>query len=177
MTQPAQSVDLTQWIDRERHIISNRSGEIAWNFELGQVTVRAPALNAAVGFFKRVAVELPQVQITLKNDYAAIALVALDGLPLADSNKMLLQVMTEVSNSDWSAPGRGLREIVDAGHAPLLVKSMEGSVRLKRADAARLSVVALDMAGQVAQRALRGADEILLLPDVVYYLIESRKHE
>jgi hypothetical protein len=51
-----------------------------------------------------------------------------------------------------------------------MVKELAGTVKLKRPDAARLKVTALNFNGYPAKDAGTAA-EIKLLPDVVYYLI------
>ena len=89
---------------------------------------------------------------------------------------MLLQMMTEDSNYGWSAPGLGLRPIVDVGGPPIVVKKIGGTVALGRKDTASLRVVPLDFNGYrsrelppfVAGRAFQ------LLPTTLYYLIEEQ---
>ena len=51
---------------------------------------------------------------------------------------MLLQVMSEDNNFGWSAPGQGLRPILDVGGTPLVVRRLEGTVAIGRPDAASL---------------------------------------
>jgi hypothetical protein len=172
-SQAASSLDLASYIDPLRRTIRSRSGELRWNFELGQVTIQAAAINAVIGFLGEHPVELPQAWFQLGNDYASVALVALDGQPLGTSQQILLQVMTEVTNTGWSAPGKGVRPIADVGHAPLLVRNVAGSVGLTRPDASALRVTALDANGQATQRFAGNAEHITLLPNVLYYLIET----
>jgi hypothetical protein len=64
----------------------------------------------------------------------------------------------------------GVRKIVSIGHDPWLVRRFEGTVRFKRADAARLKVTALDENGEPVKPA-GTADAIALAPTVLYYLI------
>jgi hypothetical protein len=90
---------------------------------------------------------------------------------------MLLQVATEASNTDWSAPGQGLRKIINAGGPPIVVRNIAGVVRLTRPDSSGLRVTALDISGAVVQRYRGSAAEIALLPDTFYYLIEPAKTE
>jgi hypothetical protein len=71
------------------------------------------------------------------------------------------------------AEGHGRREIVNPGGSPILLRNVEGTVRLKRTDAATLAVTALNINGVRTRRALSGAELIVLLPDAPYYLIEK----
>ena len=68
-----------------------------------------------------------------------------------------------------SPPARILR-IVSIGKNPWLVKELQGTVRFKRPDAARLKVTALDGNGD-ALKPLGSASEIRLQPNTLYYLI------
>jgi hypothetical protein len=47
-------------------------------------------------------------------------------------------------------------------------------VALKRQDASRMQVTALDFNGYPRRLAKSGANRIVLLPDVLYYLIELK---
>ncbi len=66
--------------------------------------------------------------------------------------------------------GGGAKKILSIGRDPWLVRKLQGIVKLRRGDAARLRVTALDANGQRAGDAGTGA-EILLLPDRIYYLV------
>ena len=86
---------------------------------------------------------------------------------------MLLQVMTEDSNTGWSAPGQGLRTIVAIGGPPLIVRTLVGHVRFKPTGGPPLRVKALDLNGYPVGAAIRaGNNELELLPTTLYYLIE-----
>ena len=112
--------------------------------------------------------------VTSQLDYGAITLVALDGLPIATSKKLLLQVMSEDKNWGWkTAPGdKGLMRIESLGGAPILVKNINGTVNLTRPDAASLTIMALDANGYPTTKS-GNAKAIQLLPGTLYYLIEK----
>ena len=137
------------------------------------MTVDAPSAQGATGFLSRAgAIKLGMLTIQSPLEYGAILLVALDGQPLALSHKMLLQVMSEESNFGWSAPGQGLRQILDVGGPPIVVKRLAGTLALDRPDAAALKVQPLDSNGYPASPAAmpgRGtadaAPDDSLLPD------------
>jgi hypothetical protein len=108
-------------------------------------------------------------------DYGSILLVSMDDQPLAASRKMLLQIMSEDENFGWSAPGSGLRPIVDVGGPPIVVRRFAGEVSLTRSDAASLRVTPLDWGGRPnrAAPAFRDARQIRLAPTTIYYLLEK----
>ena len=174
-------------IDRDHKVVRSATGQLALDYGRGVVTVNAPCAQGAAGFLAAVgAVTLSDVTLDLQDEYGAVVVVSLDGKPLAESGRMLLQVMTEEKHTGWKtepapAGGRGggaaggapsLR-IVNAGGPPLLVRKMAGTVSLKRADAPTLKVTALDFNGYARQQVQGGAGRIALLPDCLYYIIEK----
>ena len=176
VTEHPQHVSLTNlanFIDRKNHILRSATGELLWDWGVGVATVKATCVQAAIGFLGRVGrIELPEMEAAMDNDYAALTLVALDDEPIRTSKRILLQVVTEAANAGWLAPGMGLRVIENAGHPPIVVRQISGVVQLKRRDAAQMKVLGLDINGYPLRRAKSGADHIVLLPDVLFYLIE-----
>lgn len=155
-------------------VIQSRNQQLSWDFAAGIAQLNAPGANAAVGFLGRKGrIDLTSMSVSLVNDYATVALVALDGATLDQSRRMLLQVMSEVTNMGWQAPGQGLRPIVDTGAAPILTREIQGIVTLRRADAATLKVTALDASGQPTQIWQKSEAGIVLLPSTLYYLLEA----
>ena len=67
-------------------------------------------------------------------------------------------------------PGEGTRRITSIGHDPWLVREIRGTVKFRRADASSLKVTALDANGYPVKQA-GTADDIRLLPNVLYYVI------
>jgi hypothetical protein len=172
----SKAVDLSSFIDRERKIVRSITGELSWDYGRGLVTIDAPAAQGATGFLAKAGrLSLADLTIESSIDYGSILLVAMDGRPLASSRRMLLQVMSEDTNSGWSAPGTGVRSIVDVGGPPLVVKNLDGHVSLKRADASTLKVRALDFNGYATGTKLpaKGARDIALSPKTFYYLVEK----
>lgn len=164
--------DLSRFIDRGARTVRSQTGELLWDYGAGRVTVNAPAAQGVTGFLQKAgAVSLRDVTIRGGMEYGTVLLVALDGRPLRESGKMLLQVMSEDSNYGWEAPGSGPREIKSTGAAPIVVKKMSGTVSLPRKDADRLRVTALDFNGY-RKKPLGSARSIALQEATLYYLIE-----
>lgn len=101
-----------------------------------------------------------------------IILVSLDGKPLRNSGRMLLQVMSEERPAGFQTEeqGKGVKRIVDIGRDPWLFKDLGGTVQLKRKDAPSLKVLALDFNGYPVNT-IGSADTIQLHPDTLYYLL------
>ena len=168
--------DTSRLIDRARKVVASSTGELRLDYGKGVLTIDAPSAQGAGGDLKAAGrVETKDLSIASNLDLIHVVAVALDGKPLASSGKILLQVMTEEKPSGFRAEpsGPGEKRIVSIGRDPWLVREAEGTVRLKRPDAAKLKVVALDPNGDPA-RTFGDASEIRLDPRTVYYLIAPR---
>ena len=172
---PSRGPDLSALIDRRAKRVRSLTGELNWDYGRGLLTVDAPSAQGATGFLSRAGtIKLGMLTIQSSLEYGAILLVAMDGQPLALSHKMLLQVMSEESNFGWSAPGQGLRPILEVGGPPIVVKRLAGTLAINRPDAAALRVQPLDPNGYPASSAASlGGGRLTLLPTILYYLIEK----
>ncbi len=127
---PADSfaADLTDHIDHDQGIVRSNTGEIILDHQRGVLTVDAPKAQAAAGFLNRTdPIRLADVQITSGNDYAAVQVVSLDTLDLAESRHVLVQAATvarphgfEEKPAQWSRDNRGFEgfEITNLGSSP-----------------------------------------------------------
>ncbi len=160
-------------VDRSRQHVSSSTGELRLDYGKGLLTIDAPAAQGASGALREgKTVKLKDLTIQSPLELGHIVAVSLDGQPLATSQRILLQAMSEEKATDFRTEpaSAGTRRIVGIGHDPWLVKEIEGVVQFHRADASRLTASALDPNGEPARR-VGTANEIRLAPDVVYYLI------
>jgi hypothetical protein len=120
------------------------------------------------------AVELKDLIVQSAMPLGHIVAVSLDGRPLAESRRILLQVMSEEKSAGFrTEPAEGgVQKIAGIGRDPWMVASIGGTVKLKRADAARLKVTALDANGDPV-RAVGAAEGLELAPTTLYYLIQG----
>ena len=172
----AQVEALQRFIDRRERTVRSQTGELSWDWERGLVTLNAPSAQGAAGFLSRAGrIVLGEVAIVSPLAYGSVLLVALDGRPIRDSRRLLLQVMSEDTNAGWSAPGQGMRLLVDPGGPPILIRKLAGHVSLTRPDAGTLKVRPLDLAGYPVAGAASTttAADLTLLPTTLYYLIEK----
>ena len=167
--------DLSPFINRTAKIAKSQTGELEWNWSNGVVKLTAPAAQGLIGFLAAAGkADLPDATIESAQDYGTILLVALDGLPIATSTKLLLQVMSEEKPFGWTTDvTTGPRTITNAGSAPIMVRNLAGVVNLKRADAASLRVTALDFNGYRTSAPVQAAASITLGVATPYYLIEK----
>jgi hypothetical protein len=155
--------------------VRSATGELTLDYGKGLLTIDAPAAQGASGALLEAGqIELTDLVLSSTMPLGHIVAVALDGRPLAKSQKILLQVMSEEKASGFRTEpvGDGAMRIVDIGQDPWLVKELQGSVRFKRADAARLKVTVLDFNGY-PQDAVGTAAEITLRPQTMYYLVAN----
>lgn len=170
---PSHTFDLSRYIDRRASRVRSATGELLWDYAIGKVVIDSPRAQGITGFLREArTVQTRDAIFVSPMEHGSILLVSLDGLPLAESSRMLLQVMSEDQPFGWrtSAPD-GFRELLSVGQAPMTVRNISGTVRLRRADAAQLRVTALDHNGYTARPA-GNASAIELIPNCLYYLIE-----
>ena len=142
---PAKSrtVDLTKLIDEKARIIRSNTGELNLDYGKNLCTLNAPKAQGVTGFFgKQNSVQLADVDIKCTNDYATILAVSLDGKPLRNSGKILVQVGTKCRPTDWrqsptkiKLEGReidGFR-VDDFGKAPWQVVKAQAEITVRNA--------------------------------------------
>ena len=109
----SQAVNLSEFIDRETGIVRSLTGQIEMNFRRGVCTVKADKFAGVCGFLKEASrdatpdgtgggFDLGTVKIRSGNEYAAIAVVAMDDAPLAASKQILVQVGTTARLTGWA---------------------------------------------------------------------------
>lgn len=168
--------DIDQYWDENKQLIHHSNGQIEWDYGKGLFEVHAEGANAVVGFLNvKDAIDLPDVTIKTPLEFGAIALVSLDKKPLAESKRMLLQVMSEQRATGWTegeTDAKGFTRIIDPGGYPMQTKALEGAITFKREDAQVLRITPLHENFVPAGPATRGPT-LVLRPDVFYYLIEG----
>ena len=168
-------VDLAPFIDHARQTVVSSTQELKLDYGAGLMTINAPSAQGVNGNLKTAGdINLKDLTIHSGLDLAQIIAVSLDGKPLVQSEKILLQVMTEEKATGWQEQdeGNGLKHITSIGHDPWTVKSFNGTVKFKRADAAAMKVTALDYNGYPSNDSGTAA-EVKLAPTTVYYLIHK----
>ncbi len=168
------SDDLSRYIDNDAKRMTSSAGDWTWDYKTGLLAIEADSAQGACGFLRWAgAIDTGDLTITSPMNYGAIVAVALDGKPIAESGRILLQVISQAQDYGYKAvPATGMRKIVDRGTPPIILRNIQGTVSLKRPDAAGLTVTALDFNGYPTQTTT-GATKIDLSPDVLYYVIEK----
>lgn len=163
--------DLTSLVDRTRRRVTASTGELELDYGKGVLQVRAPAVQGAGGNLgSEPVIALPDLVVRSPMEVGQILVVSLDGKPLAVSDRLLLQVMSEERPTGWAdEPAEaGSRRIRSLGRDPWRVREIAGTVEFRRADASKLRVRRLDHQGvPVADHG--DARRIGLDPKTLYY--------
>lgn len=87
---------LEEWIDLSGKTIRSATGELFWDYGKGQCQLNAPSAQGVAGFFSTEGstFETQDLTLKLKNEYAALLAVAMDGRPLSSAQRVLVQVNT-----------------------------------------------------------------------------------
>ena len=174
----SQQVDLPKYIDRDAGTIRSLTGELVWNYDHGLVTVDSPRCQAAAGFLGAAGtVKLTDSWIKCGNEYGAVWIIALDDRPLAESQRILIQAMTEEKPYGFQAEGG---RITNMGGPPFNVRRIRAAVGLQFAsEAAHVRVTALDENGYATDKPITtrgdGVDKPLMIhlaDDAIYHVVE-----
>ena len=116
--------------DAAAKIVTSANGQLRWDYGRGLLTIDAPRAQAVVGFLDRAgAVRLGDVTIESAMPFGVVAVVPLDGGPIATSRRMLVQAMSEQQPTGWQTAGDSpVRTIVSVGTTPTLVCDLAATV-------------------------------------------------
>lgn len=166
--------NLRRFIDREARRVTSTTRELLLDYRHGFLRIDAPSAQGLSGSLAAAGpVELRDIHVESPLELGHIVLVALDGRPLAESRRMLLQTMSEERATGFATEnaGEGLRRIVSIGTDPWQVRALSGRLTFKSTD--RLPrVTALDLAGRPNREVPLEHATLTLEPSTVYYLLE-----
>jgi hypothetical protein len=176
------TVDVRDFIDRERKVVRSVTGELAWDYGRGLVTLATTKAIGAAGFLGRVGqIDLDGASIAMRNDYGAVMLVSLDGRPLADSARILIQCSTKDQFYGFRATGPESLSgrIESVGSAPIGVERFDVEISLELEGEQPIHVIACDEHGYATPKAVTTSREpsafrIVLDPTSPYHVVERR---
>ena len=174
--------------DLARGMVESSTGEIRMDAPRGICVVDAPCAQGAAGFLAQAgAVRTGALEMDLENEYAAVLAVSLDGLPLAESGRVLLQVTTQSRPDGWAdelaarEDGSPALRIIDtgggghnAGQSRWLVKNAHGTVAIRNPGLSRATRADIHFyaAGGVPAERRDGALVVRLPADALYLVLE-----
>lgn len=167
--------DSKKFINRVAGTVTSTHGQLKLDYAKGLLVLNAPQAQGALGNLAALpTVECADLTLasTLKLEH--VVAISLDGQPLSRSARLLVQAMTEEQptgfESDVAPAPVGARRIVNLGRDPWTFRPLEGKLRFKRADAARLVAQPLDFNGYPVGEPTTG-ETLTLRPDILYYLV------
>jgi hypothetical protein len=166
--------DVGGWLDHDRRVVGSATGEVRLDYGRGVLTVDAPMVQGCSGALGLAGeVKLGVLSVRSDMELGHIMVVAMDGKPLEESGSMVLQVMSEERETGRvveQVGDGGEKRIVQLGRDPWQFRELGGVVRLRRPDAGRLRVTALDYNGYAVEE-VGDAGEIRLRKQTLYYWI------
>ncbi len=172
-----ETVDLEDYIDHEAQTVRSLTGEQQWDFSRGVVTLNTPYAQGACGFLEQAGtLDLDSVAIESANEYGSVLVVSLDGQPLNESDRLLIQAGTEDRPHGFATePVDGKKRITELGGYPMNVRRVRARVTLK--DSASRTATVLDANGYPTGEPpmlnrTAGGTVITLPEDALYVLVE-----
>jgi len=149
-------MDLTHYISGDGTKIESVTGELTLDTKNHFCTLDAPKAQGVTAFFKGLPpFELSDVTIECQNEYGAILVAAIDGKPLKQSAKILVQVGTQSRPTGWEIKETTIEssdagevegfEVVSYGKAPWQVDTAQANITVK--NPALTQAMALDANG------------------------------
>jgi hypothetical protein len=172
----AREAALGAYVDRAAGTVRSLTGELAWDYGRGVVTLDAPRAQGFAGFLG----QAPRwaagaFAVECRNEYATVVAVSLDGAPLAAARRVLVQAMTTARPHGFRAEGG---RIASLGTWPWGVELLRARATLAGGSWRGAAVTALDengdarAGGPAAEVAADGAAVAFpLLEDSVYYIV------
>lgn len=141
-------LDIPGSADDAEYVSDN--GCLRTDWATGTQLVDSPRTQAISGFAGyRAANATANLALRVERPYAAVALTAIDGQPIAASKRLLLAATGRVQNTGTElTPGKAGIALTNAGKGPTLVECLRGEVRLTALADASLQVFALDAEGR-----------------------------
>ena len=179
------SIDFADFINESANTIRSVTGEVFWDYGNGFVTLNTPNAQGATGFLgRRNRVRLNDVVIETRNEFSTYLIISLDGRPIAESEKILIQSgqndklygYRESYELDAHGNRTGRRVIDSIGNVPFNVQRTQAVVQLNSFPNVG-SVVVLDVNGYPREywdmwtTDARGRTTILLPEDSMYTVI------
>jgi hypothetical protein len=157
--------------------IASLNGQLRIERERGLVTIDAPRAQGAVGFLADAGeIRLRDLVLRCGNHHAAVVAVPLDGLPLAQSRQILVQVGTAARPTGWAErpaadPAKGV-EITATGTMPWRIVCADVELTIANPHLTRLTPLAPDGTPGATQPVVRdGAVASVRFPAEAMYAV------
>lgn len=178
--------DLTPYLDAERGIIRAASGELIWDYKRELCIMDAPQAQGVTGFLARNGGQFETTDTTIEstNEYATVNIVSLTDEPIAQSQRVLLQVVTVnrltgyetkpatfAFDKDDDAKQIEGEQIVRIGQPPLRIEHTHVSVTVKNPSLKSATVLDINGYPKSSHPVVNGRFE--LSNDAIYVVLRS----
>ena len=162
------------------------TGQIETDYGQGVYRVNSPTAQAVAGFLREAGPQhLADVEIACRNRYATIVIVPLDGQPIRQSDKLLVQVGTVCRPTGWTVvPTRALINgkqsdcfrVLSTGKMPFQVENTEATITVGNPGLSR--AVVLDINGMATRTPVEvrkegGKLSVALPPKAMYWVLSK----
>ena len=173
--------------DLAKGVIKSSTGEVLMDTTRGICVINAPCAQGVAGFLAEAETVTTDVfTFDIFNDYGAALAVSLDGLPLATSKKILLQITTQSRPDGWAdeLTTRDGKEVIrikntgggthNAGKNHWLVKNASGIVAIKNAGLTKATLCDANFyaAADIPVKRRAGSLELKLPANALYIVLE-----
>ncbi|MGC9450876.1 MAG: fibronectin type III domain-containing protein [Oceanipulchritudo sp.] len=174
--------DLPALQDETNGSIRSLTGELELDQERGIFLLDSPRSQGVTSYTGDAGpVELSDTVIELRNIFGAVLVISLDGLPIADSEKVLIQAGTidqpfGFSTKAATLAGEEALEVANLGAIPFNVQYIDGQVRLRGFSGATAQY--LDLNGYPVAAPVHfdeGDDLVVQLPFNALYTVVTRE--
>ncbi len=178
--------DVAPYIDQRTGAIRTTHGQLEMNPKRGLLTLNAPRAQGVVGFLAEAGGSFATADLTIRsgNRYAVVLAVSMDGRPLSESGRVLVQYGSTARPTGWSVQPATRKvkgedtpgvELLDTGRMPWRMSEADVTLTLRNPNltqARKLDPMGHD-AGDVALEQANGAVTLALPADAVYTILSA----
>lgn len=180
---PSRAADLAPWVTPQG--VQSSTAQLVWNTQQGFCTINTPQVQGVAAHFANApAHQLKDVRFASGNTFGAAMAVSMDGLPLQQSRRILLQYATQSRPTGWrETPATIALEggqqtsgftVQAVGHSPWQVQSAQLDVTLNNPHIRTVTV--LDMNGMAVQtqdlKRVSGSASLRFPVDAMYVVLQ-----
>lgn len=157
--------DFSKSIDLQRKIVTSDTGQIRLDYNIGLCTIDAPCAEGATGFLKSGGrIRLGTIDIESANRQGSVMVVSMDGKPLSESARILVQVGTPARPAGWlqepvefADNGKDYEgfKVIKTGGPPWMVEDADMRLTIRNSHLSAMTV--LDTSGYPLKRSALAA--------------------
>lgn len=139
--------EIDQMINEDVGSVTSATEQLTWDWINGVVSINAPQVQGVVGkFSSKNRFELGHLTIESDASYASLLVVSMDGNPIKDSNRLLVQLGSVARPTNWKAlkvehEGAPALEVVAFGSEPWQINSVDALLAVENSVIKRAMVL------------------------------------